>query len=448
MIASRFISWSLGVLLTALALPAGVLAQAFEYLEKDAYLKPPRKIAGIYFLQGTPVKLNSNQEVVIGTLKEDTYLFPQGSMSGNYFKAGSEVEFNAQGDVVRGTLAKEQYLIPNGSMSGQYFKSNCMMTFNSRGEVLRGVLSRKAYLFPAGAMSGLYFRAGCAIDFSAKGEVLRGVLDERSYLFPQGSMAGKYYEAGTWIEFNKKEVAQAIPGKCDCETSIFKLEIASQLQQLNDIINGVNTNYDKTVLNVLQRNNWSNCLAVVDVTASMSPYVAQIYMWLQLNQAKNRTRYFVFFNDGDGKSDHLKKMGSVGGLYGIQPRNLDLLLNTMAIAMKNGNGGDSPENDIEAMIYGMNKCSECTNIIHIADHNTSPRDIALLSNVRVPVHVISCGNKTDANPDLINIAYKTGGTFHTIEEDIIQLSSMTEGDIITIGGKTYILSGGSIRLTR
>ncbi|MFM7709698.1 MAG: hypothetical protein ACKO5C_02170 [Ferruginibacter sp.] len=424
-------------------------AQSFEYLDKDTYLTPPKHIAGHFFLQGTPVKLNNDRAVLLGTLRDRTYLFPEGSkLSGYFFKAGTEVAFNNRGEVTRGTLEKEEYLIPSGSMSGQFFSPDCMITFNANGEVLRGVLSRKTYLFPQGAMSGLYFKPGCAIDFSSNGEVIRGVLNDRSYLFSKGSMSGKYYEAGTWIEFSNKEVVTAIPNKCDCEKSIFKLEIADQLQRLNDIINGVVTNYDKTVLNVLQRNNWSNCLAVVDVTSSMSPYVAQIYMWLRLNQSKNRTRYFVFFNDGDNKSQHLKVNGATGGLYGIQTKNLDVLLNTMAIAMKNGDGGDAPENDIEAMLHGINKCTDCTNIIHVADNNTSPRDIALLSRIRLPVHVIACGAKSGINPELLNIAYKTKGSFHTIEEDINDLASMSDGDIITIGGTTYILSGGSFRKTR
>jgi hypothetical protein len=438
----------LWVLLLAVMGPMVAYTQTFEYLESNTYLTPPNHLSGYYFLQGTPVKLNEKRQVLMGTLKGNEYLFPQGSMSGKYFKAGCEVEFNQKGGVVRGTLANEEYMIPNESMSGQYFMPNCLITFNTKGEVLRGALSRKAYLFAQGTSVGMYFKPGCAIDFTQKGEVRRGVLFEKSYLFPKGSMAGKFYEAGTWVEFSNKEVALSVPGKCDCETSIFKMEIANELKQLNDIINGVQTNYDRTVLNVLQRNNWNNCLAVVDVTSSMYPYVAQIYMWLKLNQSKNRTRYFVFFNDGDNKSQHLKINGATGGLYGIQTKNLDVLLNTMAIAMKNGDGGDAPENDIEAMIYGINKCADCTSIIHVADNNTTPRDIALLARIRLPVHVIACGAKTEINPQLLTIAYKTGGTFHTIEEDINILASMTEGDIITIGGTTYILSGGLFRKTR
>ena len=437
-----------GVLLLAAIPSMDIRAQSFEYLETNAYLTPPNHLSGYYFLQGTPVKLNEKRQVLMGTPKGNEYFFPQGSMGGMYFKGGYEIEFNNKGEVVRGTLANEEYLFPNGGMSGQYFMPNCMITFNTNGQVLRGVLSRKAYLFPQGVSSGLYFKPGCAIDFAQKGDVLRGVLFERSYLFPKGSMSGKYYEAGTWVEFSNKEITSSVPGKCDCETSIFKLEIANELKQLNDIINGIQTNYDRTVLKVLQRNNWNNCLSVVDVTSSMYPYVAQIYMWLKLNQSKNRTRYFVFFNDGDNKSQHLKINGATGGLYGIQTKNLDILLNTMAIAMKNGDGGDAPENDIEAMIYGIKKCSDCTSIIHVADNNTTPRDIALLSQIRLPVHVIACGARSEINPQLLNIAYKTGGTFHTIEEDINNLASVSDGDIITIGGTTYILSGGSFRKTR
>lgn len=424
------------------------VAQSFEYLEANKYLFPQGKTEGLYFKGLKQVKLNEKGEVIIGTIVSNAYLFPQGTTEGKYFMGGTQIEFNSKGEVVIGTLANESYLFPYGSTEGKYFIAGCPITFNRKGEVTKGALSKNTYLFPQGSSQGIYFKPGCSIEFNSKGEVFLGTILNNTYLFPQGSSEGKYFLAGTQIEFTSKgEVSNSVPNKCSCKYDIMEFGASAELSKLHDIINGVDKNYDKTVLTVLKRNNWSNILAVVDVTGSMYPYAAQVYLWMKLNQATNQTKYYVFFNDGDGKPDASKRIGATGGLYGTKTNSLDVLLKTMAIAMKNGNGGDGPENDIEAMLYGINKCPECTNIIHVADNNTSPKDIELLYKVQKPVRVIACGVSGSVEPKLLYIAYKTGGSFHTIEEDIRNLSSLSIGETVRVAGKYYRLGRSGFTLT-
>jgi hypothetical protein len=112
----------------------------------------------------------------------------------------------------------------------------------------------------------------------------------------------------------------------------------------------------------------------------------------------------------------------------------------MSLAMENGNGGDNPENDIEAILFAISKCPDCGNIIHVADNNATPRDLSLLYKVNKPVRVIVCGVKGAVNPELLNIAYRTGGSLHTIEEDIRNLAGMSIGERVTIGGYSYRLT--------
>ncbi|CAF2954831.1 unnamed protein product [Rotaria sp. Silwood2] len=213
----------------------------------------------------------------------------------------------------------------------------------------------------------------------------------------------------------------------------------TDLTVLETILNGSLTNYDQTVENVLNRSNWTNMVAVVDVTGSMQPCAAAVYKWLKLAYDKlNSIKYYVFFNDGDNKADSLKVIGSTGGIYGIPTTNLNTTLAVMQAAMKNGNGGDGPENDIEAILFGIKQCPTCTNLIHIADNQVTPRDMILLSNVTLPVKVITCQlNSYPVNPDLINIASRTGGSIHTLQQDIINLSGIPVNGTIVIGSSTY-----------
>ena len=201
---------------------------------------------------------------------------------------------------------------------------------------------------------------------------------------------------------------------------------------------------DSTVVKVLQRNNqWKKLLVVEDVTGSMMPYVADLLLWNALKGNLQNTRHFVFFNDGDGKQSYEKEVGNTGGIYHTKAKNVDVLEETMISAIAGGQGGDTPENDIEAILAGLAKCPDCEEVVLIADNGATPRDLALLSQVTKPVHVILCGVKFRPNPAHLLIAWKTKGSLHTIQEDIVSLADMQEGESITVMGKTYKIVDGS-----
>ncbi|CAF1290821.1 unnamed protein product [Adineta ricciae] len=195
---------------------------------------------------------------------------------------------------------------------------------------------------------------------------------------------------------------------------------------IDGILNGTQNSSDPTVENVLNRNNWTNIVAVVDVTGSMKSCAAAVYKWMTLSHERlYKIQYYVFFNDGDKKPDASKVIGSTGGVYGVNTGNLETVVRVMKTAMYNGNGGDTPENDIEALLYGIEQCPNCTNTILIADNQATPRDLVLLANVTRPVKVIVCQMNNNAlNPKLMDIALKTHGSIHTLKEDIFKVADI------------------------
>ncbi len=69
----------------------------------------------------------------------------------------------------------------------------------------------------------------------------------------------------------------------------------------------------------------------------MLPWAAAVYKWLTLDYERvNKIKYDVFFNDGDEKPQINKTIGSTRGIYGIEITDLDTVLNTMKIVIKNG----------------------------------------------------------------------------------------------------------------
>lgn len=200
---------------------------------------------------------------------------------------------------------------------------------------------------------------------------------------------------------------------------------------------------DSLVMKVMERNkDWKKMLVVEDVTGSMMPYIADLLLWNALKGNLQNTSHFVFFNDGDAKDNYEKVIGSTGGLYHAKPKNVDVLEETMISAIAGGNGDDTPENDIEAVLAGIKSCPECEEVILISDNDATPRDLELVPQITKPVHVILCGVRYAPNPAHLYIAWKTKGSLHTINEDIIKLAEMEEGQTITVMGRTYKIVNG------
>lgn len=204
------------------------------------------------------------------------------------------------------------------------------------------------------------------------------------------------------------------------------------------------------VYNVLKRNkNWNNKLIVADLTGSMYPYAQQLSTWLKLHFMKDTTsQNFVFFNDGDKKRDDEKKIGATGGVYHCKAKSVEELINTMELTIRKGQGGDAPENPVEAILYGLNKSGKVEDVILIADNWAKARDIKMLARIKVPVRVILCGvyEGMEINEDYLNIAYKTKGSVHTIEQDITDLMNQSSGKKFNINGVDYIIKNGSVKV--
>ncbi|MBK6521224.1 MAG: toxin-antitoxin system YwqK family antitoxin [Sphingobacteriaceae bacterium] len=202
------------------------------------------------------------------------------------------------------------------------------------------------------------------------------------------------------------------------------------------------------VYKVLARNTkWKKTMIVTDLTGSMYPYAKEINTWLRLHFMKDTAQqYFVFFNDGDNKKDAAKKIGITGGIYVCRAKTTEDLVNTMKLTIKKGEGGDTPENVVEAILTGLKKVRKPDNIILIADNWAKARDLVLLSRVKVPVRVILCGvyEGMEINTDYLNIAYKTRGSIHTIEQDITDLINQTSGKKFNINGFDYIIKNGKV----
>ena len=178
----------------------------------------------------------------------------------------------------------------------------------------------------------------------------------------------------------------------------------------------------------------------MDWTGSMYQYGAQAVLWHTLNFKTSGIKDFVFFNDGNDTPDDHKVIGKTGGVYFAQAKNINRLINTFYLVSRRGKGGDDPENDVEALLRGINRFEDFDELILIADNNSCMRDFCLITNLDVKVNVIVCGAKYGINPQYINLAYLTGGSIHTMEEDIKHLSRLVKNKELEVDKVQYKLT--------
>jgi hypothetical protein len=198
---------------------------------------------------------------------------------------------------------------------------------------------------------------------------------------------------------------------------------------------------DSTLFNVFKRNkDWKNIMMVVDMTGSMFPYIGQLLVWYKMTYEDGRVKYFVLFNDGDNLADEKKVVGRTGGIHSFDAKDYRKLKKDIEDVRKKGEGGDDPENDLEAILYSIINNRDYSDIVLLAD-DSPIRDMALLKRIRKPVHVIMCGTRKGINDQYLKLALQTKGTIHTSSHDI-DLKKLKEGEEFVIDKDIFRLSGG------
>ena len=201
---------------------------------------------------------------------------------------------------------------------------------------------------------------------------------------------------------------------------------------------------DSSVLKTLKRNEFKKMLVVADVTSSMSPYIAQVFAWINREAEKSNVQYVVCFNDGDGRENAYKKVGHTGGIYGETYIDAVQLSKQIISTMDKCKNNDIEENDCEALLKGIELCGNCEDVVLLADSWAPVRDIELVETIKKPIKVIACGNRLGIRPEYIEIALKTNGSLHFINEDIVDLTPLRKGKQMLIHGRMYAFKNGFV----
>ena len=253
--------------------------------------------------------------------------------------------------------------------------------------------------------------------------------DQTGVLLTEGNFSKGELD-GSYAHFDKKGyVTYESPSK---ETTL----------KFDKFLSGEYKIKDSTIFFVFKRNKeWKKMMLVVDMTGSMFPYIGQMLVWFRQNYEDGRVKYYALFNDGDNLTDDKKVLGKTGGVHPFEAKDYRKLKKDIEDVRKLGEGGDDPENDVEALTAAMVAFRDYSDIILIADES-NVRDMALLKRIKKPIHVIMCGTKKGINEQYLRIAYQTKGSFHTISNDI-DMKKLKDGEEFQVDNDIFRLSGGN-----
>jgi len=212
--------------------------------------------------------------------------------------------------------------------------------------------------------------------------------------------------------------------------------------------------YELTSYDALDRNidKWKNVVIVCDITSTMFPYTTQVFDWMNENTDNTSIKGIVFFTDCDSLGRQTR--GRLPGkMFTVRKKDELVLWDTMFAAINNTeNNKDKPENNIEALLYAQKHFPEADEFVMIADNSTQVKDMKQLSKVKKKVHIILCGETYEKNlafqSDYVQIAKKTKGTIHTLEDDIENISKVKEMSIVRVGNIYFRFHKGKFYTTK
>ncbi|MFY8108718.1 MAG: toxin-antitoxin system YwqK family antitoxin [Bacteroidia bacterium] len=252
--------------------------------------------------------------------------------------------------------------------------------------------------------------------------------DQGGFLLTEGQFA-KGELVGSYAHFDKKGiVTYESPTK---ETTL----------KFDKFLTGEYKIRDSTIFKVFDRNpQWKKVLLVVDMTGSMFPYIGQLLVWFKKTFEDGKIKYYALFNDGDNLADEKKVVGRTGGVHTYEAKDYKKLKKDIEDVRKLGEGGDDPENDLEAITASMIAYRDYADIVLLAD-DSQVRDMALLRRIRKPIHIILCGTKKGVNDQYLKIAYQTKGSIHTANTDV-DMKKIKEGDEVIIEKDIFKFKNG------
>lgn len=223
-------------------------------------------------------------------------------------------------------------------------------------------------------------------------------------------------------------------------------KVAVESRKLERFMKRIHDSGDSTVEKVLDRHpEWNDMLVVMDWSGSMHEFSTKVIRWHFKNYRESGITNVAIFCDGD--RDHKKgKIGDSGGVYYAPSSDPKAVIKLMRANMSGFYNKDIQENNIEGLVKATKYFGKPSQLVMIADNRSCMKDYCLCDLVDVPVRIVLCGTEGGINPQYVNLAYRTGGSIHTMESDIQGFDGYkVRSSVLNIDGWSFIYNSKTDR---
>ena len=204
--------------------------------------------------------------------------------------------------------------------------------------------------------------------------------------------------------------------------------------------NNYYANAGEEIRAMLDRNkkNWKQKRIVANIDCSMYNYIDELMVWNYSDPEEQKNNQYWLFNgfnyEDPAAADHSRR-----GIFPVVENNVEGFFKTIDKIVNFSCRGSRLENVVEALILGARNKASQEDLLFIADNYSDVSDLEKLNELRVPVHVLLTAAEQGVNENYLEIAYHTGGTIHTLLEDISKerLQALKDGELLSIGRFKY-----------
>jgi hypothetical protein len=188
------------------------------------------------------------------------------------------------------------------------------------------------------------------------------------------------------------------------------------------------------------KDQWSQKRIIANIDCSMYQYVDELMVWNYSNESEQKNNsYWLFngFNYGGGHDGEDSPRSR--GIFHVPQNNVEGFFTTIDKIVNFSCRGSRLENVVEALILGAEGKTPEEDLLFIADNYSDVKDLDKLKDLKVPVHVLLTASEYGVNENYLEIAYQSGGSVHTTNQDIDaeQLKALKNGDQLSIGKFSY-----------
>ncbi len=223
------------------------------------------------------------------------------------------------------------------------------------------------------------------------------------------------------------------------KTNVVKIAFKDQKEVAENPDYYASTNQEIKAMLYRNKDQWKQKRIVANIDCSMYQYIDELMVWNFTDEAEQENNTYWLFNGFQNNSKPSDSGNDRRGIFYVPNNDIEGFCNTVDKIVNFSCGGNRLENVVEALILGAKDKSPDEELLFIADNYSDVSDLYKLKELEVPVRVLLTASEYGVNEQYLEIAYRTGGSVHTTNEDIPseKLRSLEDGQQLHIGKYSY-----------